>query len=69
MTALCRLGSSAAPQGRMPSSRPGALTRLGTLGLVAGPGPLLIASLGSAVLMHVGLGGKPLVGLPRVRRG
>ena len=31
--ALSWLGSSAAPGGRMPSSRPGALTRLGTLGL------------------------------------
>ena len=50
MRALCWLGSSAAPGSRMPSSRPGALTRLGTLGLVIGPGPSSIASLGSAVL-------------------
>ena len=39
MMALSWLGSSAAPGSRMPSSRPGALTRFGTLGLVVFPGP------------------------------
>ena len=65
--ALWWLGSLAAPEGRMPSFRPGALSRLGTLGLVRQPGPSLIASLG--VWACVLTGWFAIGGLPRVPRG
>src|SRR5919202_5551414 len=64
-TALQRVGSCAAPGSRLPFSRPGARTRLGTLGLVFVPGPLSTASLGRGCGRRADLGAEPSAELPR----
>src|SRR5919202_3624257 len=61
-TALQRVGSSAAPGNRLPSSRPGARTRLGTLGLVRVLGPLSPAILGRGCCRRADLGAEPSAG-------
>src|SRR5919202_5122071 len=68
-TALQRVGSCAAPGSRLPFSRPGARTRLGTLGLVFVPGPLSTASLGRGCSRRADLGAEPSAELPFIARG
>src|ERR671932_57089 len=68
-TALQRVGSSAAPGSRLPFSRPGARTRLGTLGLVFVPGPVSLAILGRGCCRRADLGAEPSAELPRRARG
>lgn len=56
-------------QSRMPSSRPGVLTRLGTLGSGCDRCPSSTASLGKVMCQRGDLGDELSVELPRVRRG